>query len=111
MHLLLLMAAAATGAAELAGALGLLLSPRLYRGLGLPNLRRAAGIGLALLLSVVVVANVHVALSGASVDGLPFGAWYYRLRPFLQPVIVLRAPYAAGVIDARRTEAASAQAK
>lgn len=89
-----------TGAAELAGALGLLLSPRVYRRLGLPNLRRAAGIGLALMSSVVVVANVHVAMSGASVHGLPFGAWYYWLRPFLQPLFVLWALYAAGVIGA-----------
>ncbi|HLT25064.1 MAG TPA: DoxX family protein [Zeimonas sp.] len=91
-----------TGAAELAGALGLLLPPALYRRLGLPDLRRAAGIGLALLLGCVVVANVHVALVGATVDGLPFGAWYYRLRPFLQPLIVLWALYAAGVIGVRR---------
>lgn len=96
-----------TGAAELAGAIGLLLPPRLYRRLGLPDLRRAAGIGLALLLSVVVVANVHVALSGATVDGLPFGAWYYWMRPFLQPLIVLWALYAGNVIGARRTGVAA----
>ncbi len=86
-----------TGAAELAGAIGLLLPPGVYHRLGLPDLRRAAGIGLALLLSLVVVANVHVALTGATVDGLPFGTWYYWLRPFLQPVIIAWALYAAGV--------------
>ena len=90
-----------TGAAELAGAIGLLLPPGFYRRLGLPDLRRAAGIGLALLLSLVVIANVHVALTGATVDGLPFGAWYYWLRPFLQPVIIAWALYAAGVIGTR----------
>lgn len=92
-----------TGAAEFAGAIGLLLPPHFYRRIGLPDLRRAAGIGLALLLSIVVVANVHVALAGATVDGLPFGAWYYWLRPFLQPLIVVWALYAAGVIGTRRT--------
>lgn len=55
------------------------------------------------MLSIVVMANVHVALEGATVDGLPFGAWYYWLRPFLQPLIVLWALYAAGVIGTRRT--------
>lgn len=90
-----------TGAAELAGAIGLLLPAQVYRRLGLPDLRPAAGLGLALLLGFVVIANVHVALSGATVDGLPFGAWYYRLRPLLQPVIVGWALYATGWIGAR----------
>jgi len=96
-----------TGAAELAGALGLLLSARVYRLFGLPDLRPAAGIGLALLLSLVVIANVHVALTGATVDGLPFGAWYYWLRPLLQPVIIWWALFAAGVIGVRRASATS----
>lgn len=87
-----------TGAAELAGAVGLLVPTSVYRRLGLPNLRPAAGVGLALLLSLVVIANVHVALAGATVDGLPFGAWYYWLRPFLQPVIIAWALYASGVV-------------
>ncbi len=77
-----------SGAAELAGALGLLISPRWCRARGLPDLRRWAGLGLALLLAVLVVANVHVALSGGSVKGLEFGAWYYWLRPLLQPVFI-----------------------
>src|SRR5690606_8752676 len=50
-----------TGAAEIAGAIGLLLPAQVYRRLGLPDLRPAAGLGLALLLGFVVIANVHVA--------------------------------------------------
>lgn len=90
-----------TGATEIAGAIGLALSPAFYRTLGLPNLRQAAGVGLSLQLAIVVVANVHVALAGTAVAGLPFGAWYYWLRPLLQPVIIAWALYAADVIGSR----------
>ncbi|HEY0877088.1 MAG TPA: hypothetical protein VGE10_01420 [Zeimonas sp.] len=97
-----------TGATEIAGAIGLALSPAFYSRVGLPNLRRAAGIGLALQLAIVVVANVHVALTGATVAGLPFGAWYYWLRPLLQPLIIAWALYAAEVIGPRRAPALTA---
>lgn len=97
-----------TGAAELAGAVGLLLPAQVYRRLGLPDLRPVAGIGLALLLGLVVIANVHVALSGTTVDGLPFGAWYYWMRPLLQPLIIWWALYAAGVVGVRPAAGASA---
>lgn len=45
----------------------------------------------------VVVANVHVAQQGQQVHGLPFGAWYYWVRPLLQPVSILSALYCSGV--------------
>ncbi len=86
-----------TGAAELMGALGLVVPLAVYRRLGLPNLRRWAGLGLTALLASVVVANVNVAVQGTSVNGLAVGSWYLWLRPFLQPVIMLWALYAGGV--------------
>jgi multisubunit Na+/H+ antiporter MnhG subunit len=58
-----------SGAAELAGAIGLVLPPATYRRLGLPNLRKWAGIGLAVLLVFLVVANANVAVKGSGVQG------------------------------------------
>lgn len=86
-----------TGVAELAGGLGLLLPVALYHRLGLPNLQRPAGIGLAVMLVCVVAANINVALKGQSVQGLDFGAWYYWIRPLFQPVFIAWALYSAGV--------------
>ncbi len=91
-----------TGAAELLGAVGLLLPAAFYRRLGLPDLRYWAGVGLGLMLSLVVIANVNVAVTGSGVDGLPFGQWYYWIRPLLQPLIILWVFYAAGVIPLRK---------
>lgn len=87
-----------TGIAELAGALGLVLPLRVYQQLGLPNLRQWAGIGIAVMLVFLVIANINVALTGSSVQGLEFGAWYYWLRPFFQPVFILWALFVSGVI-------------
>ncbi len=87
-----------TGVAELLGALGLILPLALYKRLGLPNLRKWAGIGLAVMLVFLVIANINVAMKGSSVRGLEFGAWYYWLRPLLQPVIILWVLYVSGVI-------------
>ncbi len=87
-----------TGVAELLGALGLILPLALYKRLGLPNLRKWAGIGLAVMLVFLVIANINVAIKGSSVAGIEFGAWYYWLRPLLQPVIILWALYVSGVI-------------
>lgn len=97
-----------TGAAELVGAVALLTPLVLWRRLGLPDLHRWAGVGLALLLSVMVIANINVALKGGGVAGLEFGAWYFWLRPFLQPLIIAWALYASGVIG-RQQRAASLQ--
>jgi uncharacterized membrane protein len=86
-----------TGAAELLGAIGLLLPIAFYQKWGWPNLRRQAGIWLAVMLACIVVANINVAIQGQSVQGLDFGAWYYWIRPLFQPVFILWALYGAGV--------------
>jgi uncharacterized membrane protein len=87
-----------TGAMELAGAIGLVIPLAVYHRLGMPNLRRWAGIGLAVMLAFLVIANIHVALEGNRVQGLEFGTWYYYLRPFFQPIFVLWALFVSGVI-------------
>ncbi len=87
-----------SGLAELAGALGLLVPLAVYRLLKLPNLRPLVGLGLALMLSVIVIANINVAVQGLQVQGLPFPAWYYWVRVLLQPVFVVWALFVAGVI-------------
>ena len=86
------------GIAELLGALGLILPLTIYKRLNLPNLRRWAGIGLSTMLVFIAIANIKVAMKGTSVEGLEFGAWYYWLRPFLQPIIILWALYVSGII-------------
>lgn len=91
-----------TGVAELAGAVGLLVPLRVFRVLKLPNLRRWAGIGLAILLAFLVIANVHVAIEGGGVEGFAFGAWYFWVRPFFQPLIALWVLYGAEVIGKER---------
>lgn len=87
-----------TGAAELAGAIGLLVPLAWAARMGWPSLRAWAGAGLAVLLVCVVVANVHVATSGGQVSGLPFGSTYYQLRPLLQPLFVIWALYVGGLL-------------
>jgi uncharacterized membrane protein len=86
-----------TGVAEILGGVGLLVPLAVYERLRLPNLRWWAGIGLAVLLGSVVIANVNVAMQGESVKGLEFGSWYAWVRPLLQPVIIAWALYAGGV--------------
>jgi uncharacterized membrane protein len=85
-----------TGAAELAGAIGLVLPLAIRRWLGFSNLRQRAGIGLAVLLVFLVVANINVALKGSCVQGLEFGTWYYWLRLVFQPIFILWALFVAG---------------
>jgi uncharacterized membrane protein len=91
-----------SGIAELAGAIGLVVPLVVYRRLGLPNLRRWAGLGLALFLTAIVIGNINVALQGTQVQGIPLGRWYYWLRPFLQPIFIVWALYAGGVTGARK---------
>ncbi len=67
-----------SGACELLGAAGLLLR----------RLRRWAGWGLAALLVAVFPANIYVALSGGSVEGMPENNWYYWLRLPVQFVFI-----------------------
>jgi uncharacterized membrane protein len=87
-----------TGAAEVAGAMGLIMPLAISRRLGVSHLRQWAGIGLAVLLVFLVVANVNVAVKGSGVQGLPFGAWYYWLRLVFQPIFILWALFVAGVL-------------
>jgi uncharacterized membrane protein len=68
-----------TGAAELAGAIGLVLPLAIRRRLGFPNLRQWAGIGLAVLLVFLAVANINVALKGNGVQGFEFGVWSHGI--------------------------------
>ncbi|WP_443191639.1 DoxX family protein [Pseudomonas indica] len=84
-----------TGACELAGAVGLLL----------PQTRRLAATMLALYFVCVFPANIHNALNGLNVDGLPSVQWYYWLRLPFQPLIILWALYVGGVIGRRGASA------
>ncbi len=87
-----------TGGAEIAGAIALLVPLRLYASLKMPNLRYWAGIGLAVMLACMVMANINVAIEGTGVAGIDAGKWYFWTRPFLQPVIMFWILYAAGVV-------------
>jgi uncharacterized membrane protein len=68
-----------SGVFEILGGLGIIL----------PRTRRLAGLGLALLLICVLPANIHVAMSGGHVPGLPEQNWYYWVRLPFQLVFVL----------------------
>ena len=92
-----------SGAAELLGAVGLLVPVAVYRRLGWPNLQRWAGMGLALLFALLVIANINVAVQGSQVEGLQFGTTYYVLRPLFQPLFIAWALYGVGVLAGRRT--------
>ena len=87
-----------TGVTELAGALGLVTPLANYYRLGLPNLRQWAGIGIALMLAGLMVANINIALQASSGAPLAFAAWTYWLRLLFQPLFILWALYAAGVM-------------
>lgn len=81
---------AATGVAEIAGAVALA---------GVPRLRRAAAIGLALYAVCVHPANIKHALDAVAASST--GAWwpYHGPRLAFQPVIVWWALFAGGVVD------------
>jgi uncharacterized membrane protein len=81
-----------TGACEIAGALGLLF----------PSTRRLAAALLALYFACVFPANVHNALNGLTVEGLPQAQWYYWLRLPFQPLIILWTLYAGGLLPRQR---------
>jgi uncharacterized membrane protein len=78
-----------TGVAELAGALGLVVPLTVYSRLGLPNLCQWVGIGIALMLAGLMVANINIALQASSETQLPFKAWTYWLRLLFQPLFML----------------------
>ncbi len=67
-----------SGVCEIAGGIGLLVRP----------LRRAAGIGLILLLIAVFPANIHMAISPDSIAGLHIARWLLWVRLPLQLVFV-----------------------
>jgi len=52
------------------------------------------------------MANINVALKASSVQGLEFGAWYFWLRPFFQPIPMLWALFVSGVIWNREPQGA-----
>ena len=76
-----------SGVAELAGAAGLLV----------PQLRRAAGLGLAALLVAVVPANINVALNNVQVDLVPSSPVYQWGRILMQPLLVWFVVWASGL--------------
>jgi uncharacterized membrane protein len=63
-----------------------------------PRLRRLAGAMLALYFVAVFPANIHNALNGLSVDGLPQSGWYYWVRLPFQPLAIWWALYSAELI-------------
>ncbi|MCP5118976.1 MAG: DoxX family protein [bacterium] len=57
-------------------------------GLVVPQTRRIAGWCAMALLLAIFPANIHVAVSGGMVEGLPQDGWYYWLRLPLQLVYI-----------------------
>ncbi|PZQ23702.1 MAG: hypothetical protein DI569_04370 [Sphingopyxis macrogoltabida] len=80
---------AATGVAEIAGAIGLMI----------PATRKAAGWGLALYALCVWPANFHHALANVAIGGQTLGWGYHGPRLALQPVIIWWALWASGATD------------
>jgi len=79
----------ATGIAELAGAIGVMI----------PATRQTAGWGLPLYALCVWPANFHHALAHVAIGGETLGWWYHGPRLALQPVIVWWALWASGTVD------------
>ena len=77
-----------TGAAEIAGGVGVLWN----------RTRRLAGLMLAVYFVAVFPANIHNALNSVAVEGLPQAAWYYWARLPFQPLAIWWALYAAQLI-------------
>lgn len=87
-----------SGALEFAGGVALLVPRASWKRFGLPNLRPIAGLCLMMLLSVMVIANGHMASAGLDTAGLSAGGSYLVLRPFLQPFIILWVLFASEAI-------------
>jgi len=77
-----------TGAAEIVGALGLLVR----------KTRALAGLALAAYFVAVFPANIHNALNSLAVDGLPQVAWCYWARLPFQPFAIWWALFSAQLI-------------
>lgn len=86
-----------TGLCEIAGAVGLLW----------PRFTRIAALMLALYAVAVFPANIHNAIYGLSVEGLPQSSTYYWIRLFFQPLIIVWALYAGGIIGRHSATAPS----
>jgi len=84
-----------SGAAEVVCGLGLLQRRR----------RRAAAWCTVALLIAILPANVHVALSGGSIEGLPEAGWYYVARVPFQLVYVAWVVWAGGLLGRPFVEA------
>jgi uncharacterized membrane protein len=77
-----------SGAAELAGAIGIIVR----------RTRALAGFALAIYFVAVFPANIHNALNGLAVEGLPQAAWYYWARLPFQPLAIWWALFSTGLI-------------
>ncbi len=71
-------------------------------GIIVPQTRRWAGYGLAALLVAVFPANLHMALNGISLPGLPASPLLLWLRLPLQFVLILLVLWATGVRQRQR---------
>ncbi len=83
-----------TGIAEILGAIGLLIPPRL-----IPGIRYAAGIGLALYALCVFPANINHAINNIAIGGETASWSYHGPRLLFQPVFIWWALWAGGVIN------------
>lgn len=83
-----------TGVAEIAGAIGLLIPPKL-----IPHVRYAAGIGLALYALCVFPANINHAINNIAVGGETASWAYHGPRLLFQPVFIWWALIAGNVIN------------
>ncbi|VAV94500.1 hypothetical protein MNBD_ALPHA04-618 [hydrothermal vent metagenome] len=83
-----------TGIAEILGAIGLMIPPRL-----LPGVRYVAGIGLALYALCVYPANINHAINNIAIGGETASWSYHGPRLLFQPVFIWWALWAGGVIN------------
>lgn len=83
-----------TGVAEIAGAIGLLIPPRLV-----PHIRYAAGIGLALYALCVFPANINHAINNIAIGGQTASWAYHGPRLLFQPIFIWWALIAGGIIN------------
>lgn len=83
-----------TGVAEIAGAIGLLIPPKIV-----PRTRYAAGIGLALYALCVYPANINHAINNIAIGGETASWLYHGPRLAFQPVFIWWALMAGGVIN------------
>jgi len=84
----------ATGVAEIAGAIGLMIPLRL-----IPWARYAAGIGLALYALCVFPANINHAVNGLAIGGETASWWYHAPRLAFQPIAIWWALWVGGVVN------------